>query len=460
MSKAVDALEAEYEAASLEPPSLDQPFDPTNAAEALTVSPKVVESSLLIVAAAHQLAASVRLPGIAVMDLAMICHVPAALQSILLGNVPEIIREAGPQGIHAKDIGKRNGMDGDKISRCLRLLATHHVFREVHPDVWAHNRLSSILDTLKPTSMKTPEKHIGTTGFPALIEHTTDEVFRSSCLTAETLTDPKTAHSQEPTDSPFNRYFNTKTPVFEWLQAPENRLRGIRFNIAMDGVNKLDDGESILRGFPWETLPSDAKVVDVGGGIGSVSMTVAKKFPSFRLVVQDLPNVVEKSGKEFWASNYPEALQSGRVTLQGHSFFDPQPVKDADLFMLRVVIHDWPGAYAVRILKRLREAAAAGKTRLLLVDQVVAYACEDDSELRNIPGAVSPPVPEPLLPNLGKANSPAYLGDFQARCMFAIGGQERTLANHYACAKEAGWKIVHVYTSPGSIFKHILAEAI
>jgi hypothetical protein len=144
--------------------------------------------------------------------------------------------------------------------------------------------------------------------------------------------------------------------------------------------------------------------------------------------------------------------------------------------MLRTVTHDWPSAYVIRLLTRLREAALVGKTKLLLVDQVVAYACDDVSELRNIPGATPPSVPAPLLPNLGKANSMAYLGDMQVRCdrrrlccptilmrnlqMFDFGGQERTLGNHCHCTKESGWKIIHVYTSPGSIFKHILAEAV
>ena len=32
-------------------------------------------------------------------------------------------------------------------ARALRLLATHHIFVEVSPDVFANNSLSSILDT-------------------------------------------------------------------------------------------------------------------------------------------------------------------------------------------------------------------------------------------------------------------------------------------------------------------------
>ena len=35
-------------------------------------------------------------------------------------------------------------------ARNLRLLATNHIFIEVSPDVFATNRLSSVLDTGKP----------------------------------------------------------------------------------------------------------------------------------------------------------------------------------------------------------------------------------------------------------------------------------------------------------------------
>jgi hypothetical protein len=103
-------------------------------------------------------------------------------------NIPEILREAGsqvrisvmksssytynllPQGLHVKDIGKKCGSDSHKMGECgiesldflmtsdlsegrvLRYLATNHIFREVSPDVFANNRISSALDTGKSVS--------------------------------------------------------------------------------------------------------------------------------------------------------------------------------------------------------------------------------------------------------------------------------------------------------------------
>jgi len=68
------------------------------------------------------------------------------------------------QGLHVNDIAQINGLDANKLCGCpryctslgltrfspahyLRLLAFHHVFREIRPDVFANNRLSSLMDT-------------------------------------------------------------------------------------------------------------------------------------------------------------------------------------------------------------------------------------------------------------------------------------------------------------------------
>ena len=75
-------------------------------------------------------------------------------------------------------------------ARVLRVLASNHIFIEVSPDVFANNRLSSVLDTGKPVEellaklvlsllicsnelrIVSPEsKHIGTLGITSILEH-------------------------------------------------------------------------------------------------------------------------------------------------------------------------------------------------------------------------------------------------------------------------------------------------
>ena len=109
------------------------------------------------------------------------------LQFLENTHTVEILREAGPGGLHVKDLATRitdvrrgtdpstKDIDSAKIStqycyfhqryeqlsfstyvtphagHVLRLLATTHWLREVRPDVFANNRLSSFIDSGKST---------------------------------------------------------------------------------------------------------------------------------------------------------------------------------------------------------------------------------------------------------------------------------------------------------------------
>ncbi|KAF8140907.1 hypothetical protein K438DRAFT_1879159 [Mycena galopus ATCC 62051] len=54
--------------------------------------------------------------------------------------------------MHVRDIAAKNGQDSDKLARFMRFLTAHHVYRGVSPNVFANTRISSMLDTLKPSA--------------------------------------------------------------------------------------------------------------------------------------------------------------------------------------------------------------------------------------------------------------------------------------------------------------------
>lgn len=68
IAQAVTDIEAEYAKASARLPSLDEPFNPTNATEAVGMHPNVVVASSLVIAAAAQITATVSNPALAIIN--------------------------------------------------------------------------------------------------------------------------------------------------------------------------------------------------------------------------------------------------------------------------------------------------------------------------------------------------------------------------------------------------------
>jgi hypothetical protein len=106
--------------------------------------------------------------------------------------------------------------------------------------------------------------------------------------------------------------------------------------------------------YDWSALPSDALIVDVGGGHGLACQALASAHPGFRFVVQDLPSTIALA-----RANLPAEFK-GRIEFQEHDFFTPQPVQGADVYFLRAIIHDWSDKYAIAILKALVPAMKKG----------------------------------------------------------------------------------------------------
>ncbi|KAK2462797.1 hypothetical protein APHAL10511_005188 [Amanita phalloides] len=535
-------------------PSLDTPCNPNSRAELLTADPTVVRAINHIIAASGQLSATVQAPFLSICDASMSYHLPSCIRLLEASHTVEILREAGKEGIHVSRISKQSGVEETKLAHALRLLATHHIVREVAPDVFATNRISSLIDSGKSLEelrnyekLGRPEmKYKDTNGIAAFVGTCADEIHKASAyLTEAYLLSPSnhTREAREPTSAPFCFAFSTlesKIGFFNWLEgetnpptkgkaksfkpafsrslgsdieshcgpgevvrpalglpdnakrhdcvaqtstgkAPSyrptfliadenpNRFRLERFGKAMTGTGSWEAPGAIFNGFDWDRLPKNSTVVDVGGGIGSTSMLLASAFSEgdsdlgFRFVVQDRP-VVVAMGEKAWKVQCPALLENGTVKFQVHDFFTPQPIRDAAVFLLRVVLHDWPDDFARQILLHLRYAADE-QTKLLIADFILPHACPDtfyynddddkSHDIGNIDGAANLPVPAPLLANLGKASAMVYWMDLTMQAAF--NSQERTLKEVITLARSAGWRVVRVVKAEGSHFGHITA---
>lgn len=78
--------------------------------------------------------------------------------------------------------------------------------------------------------------------------HSLDEAFKGSSYLTETLLDPELGHSYEGNKTPFNKAFNAKEDYWSWVEAPDRKLRLVRFGAGMDGVKNMTPAEGIIEG--------------------------------------------------------------------------------------------------------------------------------------------------------------------------------------------------------------------
>lgn len=125
---------------------------------------------------------------------------------------------------------------------------------------------------------------------------------------------------------------NTKDSAFTHMAKFPGRSE--RFLNAMTLFSKGPENSPkwLLENYPWNHV-SSGKIVDVGGSGGEYSIPIMEAFPGMECVVQDLPQVIAE------APSLSQDLKE-RVSFMAHDFFTEQPVKGADVYLMRWILHD------------------------------------------------------------------------------------------------------------------------
>ncbi|RSD16843.1 methyltransferase [Amycolatopsis eburnea] len=109
----------------------------------------------------------------------------------------------------------------------------------------------------------------------------------------------------------------------------------------------------IAERFDWGRFP---RILDVGGGAGTLLEAILRVHPGVRGEVLDLAPSATAAAERFAAAGL-----SDRAGAVPGSFFDPLPT-GADAYLLSDILHDWDDAHARRILENCRRAAGQGAT--------------------------------------------------------------------------------------------------
>jgi hypothetical protein len=141
-----------------------------------------------------------------------------------------------------------------------------------------------------------------------------------------------------------------------WDDLSADEARAASFDALM-GARLEADAPVLATSYPWGSL---GHVIDVGGGNGSLLITILRAHDGLRGTVLELAGPAARAEQAIAAAGL-----SDRAGVQAGSFFDPLPA-GAGGYVLSGVLHDWDDEHAVRILKRCAEAAGdTGKVIVL-----------------------------------------------------------------------------------------------
>jgi len=131
--------------------------------------------------------------------------------------------------------------------------------------------------------------------------------------------------------------------------------------IFLSGVEAITAGPAgvLARTFDFS---SHQRLLDIGGGTGSWSITAARAHPHLRATVHDLPAVVGLAAERIAAAG----LASRVTTVAGDMNSEALPAGH-DVALLANVVHYWSPEQNRALLRRVRDAVDVGG-RLLLAD--------------------------------------------------------------------------------------------
>ncbi len=166
---------------------------------------------------------------------------------------------------------------------------------------------------------------------------------------------------------------------------------------------------AVLASYPFSTIE---KVVDVGGGDGSLLIILLQANPTMKGVLFDLSHVAERAKQRIADAGLTE-----RCKVVAGDALTSAP-SGGDAYILSRVIHDWDDDHAVTILKNCHRAMT-DQGKLILIERVLPARVESSSAAQAL-----------------------VLSDLNMMVM--NGGRERTEAEYRSLFEAASFKLTKV----------------
>ncbi|HZB31525.1 MAG TPA: methyltransferase [Streptosporangiaceae bacterium] len=255
----------------------------------------------------------------------------AALRVAVRARVADSLAD-GP--LPVERIAELGGVDPGHLRRVLRFLATREVFREDEDGNFHLTTAAGLLRADSPIPLQ------------SLILLFTDQTY---WVPAGRLDD-----TVRKGVTVFDEIFGAQ--FFDYLATDEERQT--LFSDAMACMSLTETG-GVVQSYDF---PEKGTVVDVGGGLGGLLYAVLSANPGLQGILFDREPVLRRH-------RLADPALDGRWETVAGDFYAGLPA-DADLYLIKRILHDKSDADCVRLLRSCRRSMAADG-RVLIIDPLV-----------------------------------------------------------------------------------------
>ncbi|MCX6281309.1 MAG: methyltransferase [Bacteroidetes bacterium] len=292
-------------------------------------------------------------------------------------NIAGLLRE---KPLTAAELAIRTGTDPEALYRVLRALSSSGIFKESDARLFKLNSRSRALLDGEGSMRNMIIHHLGAVNWSA----------------AGNL-----MHTVKTGENAFSALFGSD--IYPYLQQNHEEMQ--KFEKSMSDLSALALEPMISR-YDFSGFKT---IADIGGGEGFLLSAILNIVAGAKGILFDLP---ENSGKakEFISSRG----LSEKIFFQAGSFLEPFSL-EADLYIMKNVLHNWNDALCSRILENLGKTVSSG-AKLLILEMVV---------------------PGPSVPSYAK------LVDIQMLATMP-GGKERTKQEFEVLLRQSGFRLNRV----------------
>jgi len=271
-------------------------------------------------------------PQATILEMAMGFSVSQSIFAAAKLGIADLLKD-GPK--HCDELAAATDTHSESLCRLLRALASVGIFAEIQPKQFQLNPLADCLQDGGANSVR---------NF-LLLRAEQDYACWGNLMYSLRTGESAFEHTYGMT-----RYqYNKQNPALAEL-----------FDRGMKELSSMSDA-TVVAAYDFSSIK---KLVDVGGGQGSLLATILKQY-HIQGVLFDQAQTIENA-KHF----YEQAGLMERCELVAGDFFESVPA-GADAYLLRNIIHNWDTKRAIKILQNCHKAMA-GQGKILIVETIMS----------------------------------------------------------------------------------------